>query len=329
MVSVRTRSGEKVGRNDPCWCGSGRKFKHCHLVRSEEAKLPFPAIVSKVREGSELRVCLHPDAPESCDRVVSAHTLQRARVLQQMTDRDNHVLTFFPPNPGPDGLLTLQRRGWRQASTFAAFCAKHDARTFAPLENADYLGTKEQAFLAAYRAICWELYQKTRAVKSRPVARDILDRGAPEFLQQIAQELLGVQDAGFRKGLSSLQATKAEMDGALRARDYSAFEAYEVTLEGPVGIAATGAITPNRTLKGTALQILHDTKARLEWLAFGIDIGPCGVSLTFFWQRRDAAAGNYIEEIHGLKDQHLPEFLVQFLSLIAKIHTLQAHGGKG
>lgn len=24
------RSAEKVGRNDPCWCGSGKKFKHCH-----------------------------------------------------------------------------------------------------------------------------------------------------------------------------------------------------------------------------------------------------------------------------------------------------------
>jgi len=25
-----TRSGQKVGRNDPCPCGSGKKFKHCH-----------------------------------------------------------------------------------------------------------------------------------------------------------------------------------------------------------------------------------------------------------------------------------------------------------
>ncbi|MBD3619868.1 MAG: preprotein translocase subunit SecA [Chromatiales bacterium] len=24
------REGRKVGRNDPCWCGSGKKFKHCH-----------------------------------------------------------------------------------------------------------------------------------------------------------------------------------------------------------------------------------------------------------------------------------------------------------
>jgi uncharacterized protein YecA (UPF0149 family) len=20
----------KIGRNDPCWCGSGKKWKHCH-----------------------------------------------------------------------------------------------------------------------------------------------------------------------------------------------------------------------------------------------------------------------------------------------------------
>lgn len=24
------RDGNKVGRNDPCPCGSGKKFKHCH-----------------------------------------------------------------------------------------------------------------------------------------------------------------------------------------------------------------------------------------------------------------------------------------------------------
>jgi preprotein translocase subunit SecA len=24
------RGGQKVGRNDPCPCGSGKKYKHCH-----------------------------------------------------------------------------------------------------------------------------------------------------------------------------------------------------------------------------------------------------------------------------------------------------------
>jgi hypothetical protein len=25
-----SRAGRKHGRNDPCWCGSGKKFKRCH-----------------------------------------------------------------------------------------------------------------------------------------------------------------------------------------------------------------------------------------------------------------------------------------------------------
>jgi hypothetical protein len=30
----------KLGRNDPCWCGSGRKFKQCHLGAREVPPLP-------------------------------------------------------------------------------------------------------------------------------------------------------------------------------------------------------------------------------------------------------------------------------------------------
>jgi preprotein translocase subunit SecA len=24
------KEGPKLGRNDPCWCGSGKKYKRCH-----------------------------------------------------------------------------------------------------------------------------------------------------------------------------------------------------------------------------------------------------------------------------------------------------------
>jgi SEC-C motif len=29
------RSGPKLGRNEPCWCGSGKKYKKCHLAADE------------------------------------------------------------------------------------------------------------------------------------------------------------------------------------------------------------------------------------------------------------------------------------------------------
>jgi preprotein translocase subunit SecA len=36
-VTVR-REGKKVGRNDPCPCGSGRKYKKCCLLRETQAR---------------------------------------------------------------------------------------------------------------------------------------------------------------------------------------------------------------------------------------------------------------------------------------------------
>jgi hypothetical protein len=30
------RTGPALGRNDPCWCGSGRKYKKCHLSLDQE-----------------------------------------------------------------------------------------------------------------------------------------------------------------------------------------------------------------------------------------------------------------------------------------------------
>ncbi|PJF22526.1 MAG: preprotein translocase subunit SecA, partial [Phototrophicales bacterium] len=27
------RNARKIGRNDPCWCGSGKKYKHCHYKK--------------------------------------------------------------------------------------------------------------------------------------------------------------------------------------------------------------------------------------------------------------------------------------------------------
>jgi tetratricopeptide (TPR) repeat protein len=36
LESLDPQAGPQLGRNDPCWCGSGRKFKQCHLNRPTE-----------------------------------------------------------------------------------------------------------------------------------------------------------------------------------------------------------------------------------------------------------------------------------------------------
>ncbi len=32
------RASKKPGRNDPCWCGSGKKYKHCHYKLDKQAE---------------------------------------------------------------------------------------------------------------------------------------------------------------------------------------------------------------------------------------------------------------------------------------------------
>jgi hypothetical protein len=32
---ARARRRDRPGRNDPCWCGSGKKYKKCHLAADE------------------------------------------------------------------------------------------------------------------------------------------------------------------------------------------------------------------------------------------------------------------------------------------------------
>ena len=36
------RNTRKLGRNDPCWCGSGKKYKQCHY-KSDRAGITSPA----------------------------------------------------------------------------------------------------------------------------------------------------------------------------------------------------------------------------------------------------------------------------------------------
>ena len=34
QAAPRTPTGEKIGRNDPCYCGSGKKYKKCHYLKT-------------------------------------------------------------------------------------------------------------------------------------------------------------------------------------------------------------------------------------------------------------------------------------------------------
>jgi hypothetical protein len=81
-------------------------------------------------------MCLHPNAGAGvCNKVISAHSIQRSSVLERIVDSSNHALSFYPSSLDTAGRLKIQPVGWRKASTFTGFCAKHDNLVFQPLER--------------------------------------------------------------------------------------------------------------------------------------------------------------------------------------------------
>jgi hypothetical protein len=67
-------ANKRPGRNDPCHCGSGRKYKHCHLDK-DEAKAR--AARAKAAEA----------APPPASEDPAPQTAQTARTPKHQTDQ--------------------------------------------------------------------------------------------------------------------------------------------------------------------------------------------------------------------------------------------------
>ena len=67
----------KLGRNDPCWCGSGVKYKKCHLDREQQSRPGQQEVLQHTRGASggyssmPSCVCCDVDAPGDHDPMTS------------------------------------------------------------------------------------------------------------------------------------------------------------------------------------------------------------------------------------------------------------------
>ncbi|MBW2307029.1 MAG: SEC-C domain-containing protein [Deltaproteobacteria bacterium] len=305
---------KKLGRNAPCWCGSGIKYKKCHLNRESEQRLPAEAIYNEAKAAWDHKECLHPLAGMGiCDKIVSAHTVQRSGVLQRIIDSTNHVRTFYPIRKDNSGRPILRCVGWRKASTFTGFCAKHDSEIFTALEKKLFTGTDEQCFLVGYRALCHEVYQKSGSLRAGQVIRQSIDRGLPEKFQRQIQGIETSKDAGTRKGLADFQRLKGIMDRHLLEKDYSGWSRAVITFRGDLCVASTGAVSPNRDLEGHKLQGLHDTHTHQESLLYGVVPVPEGGAVVMTWLSRETAPRLFVNSLLKEGNRRLPSLLVQFM----------------
>lgn len=311
-ATPRSLSMATIGRNDPCWCDSGKKFKKCHLLRESEPPIPFPVLQNRLRKWTSIGRCLHPRAsPSECTKLIDAHTVQRSRVLKALTGPDRHVLTFHPDYAQQAPLAGPSSVGWRGASTFTGFCGRHDNETFAPLESQDFIGSWQQSFLLGYRAVCHELYEKSGAVAAYENLRESIDRGHTEADQRTVQQSLAWMQEGFTKGLEDLQQVKSLMDEVLLSGDFSRTRVAVIEFSGPLCIATTAAMTPDVDFSGRQLQVLHDFEARIQWVSAAVDVTASGGAVVFCWDAAADLATSFVESLLNLGPEQIMVILPQ------------------
>jgi hypothetical protein len=303
----------KIGRNSPCWCGSGRKYKKCHLNRgSQPAPSPGEAI-QQFSNTRKSRVCLHPEAGSGCQGgIIQAHTIQRGGGLTRIAEK-GHVYTL-------DHLAKILNNrnrfvkltGVRGASTFTGFCARHDNELFRPIEDFPFTATREQVFLLCYRAIARELYAKRAQVVDIPYLKT-LNRGKSIQEQVAIQQTLAAFSMGADQGLQEIEQLKTILDKALLSNQYSIIDYYVLQFDQTPDVLCSGVTNPVYDFGGNLLQDLGNLDKDMEDMMFSAIPTSVGGAVVFGWLNDSNACKRLIQTLDSLTDTELSHAVLRFL----------------
>ena len=307
---------ERLGRNDPCWCGSGEKYKRCHLNREIQAPIQPWESSKKFKQAFSVKTCLVPKAWQNkCKGPISrAHTVPKSGSLERIA-RNGHVYSF---DPSPENLRKNQGKlvpklfGIQKASTFTGFCARHDSAIFAPLEQQSFRGTPEQCFLLGYRALAREFYTKRAANRLQGLYRD-MDKGKTFAEQVRIQAIAQPFNIGLEAGARDNDYYKSIYDNILERREFDTVRAYILEFDVAPPVMCSGAVSPEQDFEGVELQDIADLQNTPDLLCFtSFHGGESGVVVFSWLANFDRACGAFIESLKAIPDKLVTTALLQF-----------------
>ena len=295
---------EVMGRNELCWCGSGKKWKRCHRDRQLQHEIPIGKLLKEVHVTEKVGSCLHPEASDqNCsNRIIKAHTIQRAGGLRTIAE-NGHVVSGkrgFEKIFKNDGELVPDLIGIGDASTFMGFCSFHDNSLFEPIESHAYSLDHEAAFLLAFRALAYEYLTKKNSIRSIELQRE-MDRGKDFPTQGAIQQSLHVFLAGSLRGLQDLRNWKSDYDQRFREKNYGSAPHYAVEFEGVLPFVCSGAFHPEVDFHGNRLQIISRGNATFEHVCVNVSaVGPKSF-IAFGWTgAKGGPAERFVESFRAV-----------------------------
>lgn len=253
----------KLGRNEPCWCGSKKKYKHCHLGRDKQAPVDKGTIMKAVNSFNSKKLCSVPESMKSeCSKkIIKAHSVSKSSSLKAIAV-DGHVYTTFKTNHD----LSMSKRvrpkkvGINQASVFTGFCSNHDKHIFAPIEDNLFDKSPYHCFLVAYRSLCRELFVKESAANTFSFAQE-LDKGKSLSEQVMIQQMAKYYGSNNDLTMGDLRYLKQKLDHMLTAAAFDDLHHLVVELELPPSVMTSAVVGYTVGFDGELLQtISYDPK---------------------------------------------------------------------
>ncbi len=306
----------KLGRNEPCFCGSGKKYKKCHLGRDNQPKVNPWNIEAQLKKNFTQKECMRVEPVHGqCEgKIVSAHTVSIGAALKSIAENQcvmGYKLGFAQLNKANGKILPI-KMGVRQASTFFGFCSKHDREIFSCLENADFEANAEQVGVLAFRTVSKELYLK-RAQGAVPDLLRQTDQGKNLAVQFGVQNFANLFSFGGDLGLRDVTVTHSEIAELLSNNGLNELHSMVFEFNEVFPIMFSGAFAPMETLGGVSLQDLGKSSTVARHLIFS-SLGRDEKSQVIMsWlPSANAVVGPFVDEICEIDDSALQSlFLFQ------------------
>lgn len=296
------------GRNDPCWCQSGKKYKNCHLNRDRQPKdNPWRAVEVNKKAFKKKKCCAQGGILGSCrGNIIRAHTVSHGPNLSKISRNGKVIQYCFSENSGN---LVASEIGTKNASVFYGFCMQHDQALFSCIENEDFVGRPNQCLAVAYRTLSRELYGKDASSHLRETLRGT-DKGKSLFEQVLVQEMLDVVDCGNEASRKELKVTHDKLTQALANGCADVLRSLVMEFDGELPFMLAGAWSPLTDFFENELQSGYADQL-LDQIFLSSFAGAGTGYLCISWMDDESAPAQVIaDQISGLaKDKQAEAFL--------------------